>query len=121
VAATVFSLLLLALLIVPVVLLAGSMVEGVQTLTAHFKDRTAVVPPPPPSVESWPIIGGPLKSMWDLASTDLPALASKFAPQIKAALPGAAFSFCRSWRHSAAAVSIHLAFRIPSRERSSGL
>jgi predicted PurR-regulated permease PerM len=26
--------------------------------------------------------------MWDLASTNLPALASKFAPQIKAALPG---------------------------------
>jgi predicted PurR-regulated permease PerM len=47
-AATVFSLLLLALLIVPVVLLARSMVEGVQTLTAHFKDGTAFVPPPPP-------------------------------------------------------------------------
>ena len=87
-AATLFSLLLLAVLIIPVVLLAQSMIEGVQTLTAHFKDGTAMIPPPPASVESWPIIGRPLKSMWDLASRDLPALASKFAPQITAALPG---------------------------------
>jgi predicted PurR-regulated permease PerM len=87
-AAVVFTVILLAVLIVPVVLLAQSMVEGIQTLTAHFKDGTGLVPPPPPSVESWPIIGSPLKSMWDLASRDLPTLARKFAPQIKAALPG---------------------------------
>jgi predicted PurR-regulated permease PerM len=86
-AAVLFTLLLLAVLIIPVVLLAGSMVEGIQALTAHFKDGTAIVPPPPPSVESWPLIGPPLKNTWDLASRDLPALALRFAPQIKAALP----------------------------------
>ncbi len=87
-AATLFALLLLAVLILPVVLLAQSMIEGVQTLTAHVKSGTALIPPPPANIESWPLIGAPLKSIWDLASKDLPALASKFAPQIKAALPG---------------------------------
>jgi predicted PurR-regulated permease PerM len=87
-AAIVFTLVLLAILILPVVLLTQSMIEGIQTLTAHFKDGTAIIPPPPASIESWPLIGAPLKSLWDLASKDLPALASRFAPQIKAALPG---------------------------------
>jgi predicted PurR-regulated permease PerM len=87
-AAGIFTLLLLTILILPVILLAQSMVEGVQALTAHVKGATAIIPPPPPSIESWPIIGRPLKSLWDLASRDLPEVARRFAPQIKAALPG---------------------------------
>lgn len=87
-AAALFTLLLFAILILPVVLLAQSMVEGVQTLTAHLKSGTGIIPPPPPSVEAWPVIGIPLKSTWDVASRDVPELARRFAPQIKAALPG---------------------------------
>ena len=87
-AAALFTLLLLAILILPVVLLAESMVEGVQTLTAHLKSGSGIIPPPPPSVETWPVIGAPLKSTWDLASRDVSELARRFAPQIKAALPG---------------------------------
>ncbi|HEX8797023.1 MAG TPA: AI-2E family transporter, partial [Terriglobales bacterium] len=87
-AAALFTLLLLAILILPVLLLARSMVEGVQTLTAHLKSGTGVIPPPPPSVETWPVIGARLKSTWDLASRDVPELVRRFAPQIKAALPG---------------------------------
>lgn len=86
--AVIFAVLLLAVLILPVVLLAQSMVEGVQALTAHLKNGTGIIPPPPAAIADWPIIGGPLKSLWDLASRDLPSLASRFAPQIKAALPG---------------------------------
>src|SRR6516165_656351 len=45
--AILFTVLLLAFLTVPVVLLAGTLVEGIQTLTAHFKDGTFIIPPPP--------------------------------------------------------------------------
>jgi predicted PurR-regulated permease PerM len=86
--AILFTVLLLAFLIVPVVLLAGTLVEGIQTLAAHFKDGTLVVPPPPASVETWPIIGAPLKSVWGLASKDLAEAVRRFSPQIKAAFPG---------------------------------
>jgi len=87
-AAVIFTLLLLAILILPIVLLAQSLVEGVRALTAHLKSGTTVIPPPPAAIADWPIIGRPLKSLWDLASRDMPSLASRFAPQIKAALPG---------------------------------
>jgi predicted PurR-regulated permease PerM len=87
-AAILFTVLLLAMLFVPVVLLAGTLVEGVQNLTAHIKDGTLSIPPPPASVETWPIIGGPLKSVWGLASKDLGEAVRSFAPQIKAVVPG---------------------------------
>ena len=86
--AILFTVLLLAFLIVPVVLLAGTLVEGIQTLAAHSKDGTLIIPPPPASVESWPIIGAPLNRAWGLASKDLAEDVRSFAPQIKAAVPG---------------------------------
>ena len=86
--AILFTVLLLAFLIVPVVLLAETLVEGVQTLAAHFKDGTFIIPPPPAKAESWPIIGAPLNRVWSLASKDLAGAVRSFAPQIKAAVPG---------------------------------
>ena len=56
-AAVLYTLILLAIVIIPVVLLAQSLVEGVKTLTAHMKDGTLAVPAPPDSVAGWPIIG----------------------------------------------------------------
>jgi predicted PurR-regulated permease PerM len=86
-AATLWTLLLLAVLIVPVVLLGQRLVEGLTPLVAHLRDGTLVLPPPPASVEHWPIIGVPLSRAWSAASTNLTATLVKFAPQIKSALP----------------------------------
>src|SRR5271165_3753386 len=88
VAAVLFTLILLAVLILPVFLLADSLVEGVQAVTAHVKSGAAIVPPPPPGIAGWPLIGAPLTKVWLLASRDLTELLKEFAPQIKAALPG---------------------------------
>lgn len=87
-AGAVCTLILLAVLIVPVVLLAQSLVQGIQTVTTHMKEGTAIVPPPPPNIGSWPLIGAPLKKIWDLASRDLPDAVKTLAPQIRGALPG---------------------------------
>jgi predicted PurR-regulated permease PerM len=87
-AAVLFTLLFLAVLLVPVVLLAQTMVEGVQALVAHSKDGTLVIPPPPDSVGTWPIIGTPLKNAWNMASTNLTGLLRSIAPQVKALVPG---------------------------------
>jgi predicted PurR-regulated permease PerM len=86
-AAVIFTSVLLALLVVPVILLAGTLVEGVQTLAAHFKDGTLLIPPPPASVEHWPIIGAPVNGVWVLASKDLAQALKSIAPQIKAVVP----------------------------------
>jgi len=86
-AALIFTLALLALLIVPVVLLAGTLVEGVQTMATHLREGTLVIPPPPAGVEHWPIIGVPVNKLWSLAATDLGQAVRSFAPQIKAVMP----------------------------------
>src|SRR5215472_14225710 len=45
-AAVLYTLILLAILIIPVLLLAQSLVGGAQTLRAHIRDGTLVVPAP---------------------------------------------------------------------------
>lgn len=86
--AVLFSVLLLLLLIVPVILLAETLVEAIQSLSARLRDGSLIIPPPPAGVETWPIIGAPLTSLWGLASRDLTEAVRSFAPQIKAAVPG---------------------------------
>ena len=75
---------LLAVLVVPIVLFAGSLVEGFQILAARFKEGTPIIPPPPARIASWPAIGTPLKDLWELASKNLSVALRTFAPQIKA-------------------------------------
>ena len=87
-AAVLFTVFLMAVLIVPIVLLAQTLIEGYQTLAGHLHDGTLVIPPPPPNIESWPLIGGPLNGLWSLASTNLAAALKSLAPQVKALASG---------------------------------
>ena len=86
-AAVLTTLVLLAALIVPAILLTGTLVEGVQTVATRIRDGTLAIPAPPGSVKNWPIIGPPLTNLWSLASSNLTAVLSRFAPQIKGAIP----------------------------------
>ncbi len=86
-AAVIYSLLLLAALLIPIILMAGTLVEGLQSLARQLNAGTLSVPPPPASVENWPIIGKPLTSVWTLASTNLAETARKYSPQIQAFVP----------------------------------
>ena len=87
-AAAIWTMLLLAVLIIPVVLLANSMVEGVYSLTTHLKEGTLIVPPPPPNVQSWPVIGAPLNRIWSLASNNFTEALKMLAPRLTNILPG---------------------------------
>lgn len=87
-AATVWTLLLLTVLILPLVLLGQSLAQGIQPLVVAMRDGTLVLPPPPESVASWPLVGEPLFRTWSAASTNLSATFMKFAPQLKSAVPG---------------------------------
>src|SRR5271170_2298732 len=87
-AAILFTLLFLAILIVPIALLADTMVEGFQTLTVHIKDGTFAIPPPPANVATWPLVGAPLQKLWNTASTDLTGLLQSLAPKITTLVPG---------------------------------
>jgi predicted PurR-regulated permease PerM len=84
-AAVLFTVLLLAVLILPIVMLSQSLVEGSQAVAASLQNGTLTVPPPPPNIATWPIIGRPVSDLWGLASTNLSAALGRFAPQLKGA------------------------------------
>jgi predicted PurR-regulated permease PerM len=84
IAATLFTLLMLILLIGPTVMLAGTLVEGAQGLAADLTDGTLSIPAPPESIGSWPIIGEPLERFWRLALVNLGAALGEIRPQIAA-------------------------------------
>ncbi|MGC1437996.1 MAG: AI-2E family transporter [Terriglobales bacterium] len=87
-AAVLFTVFLVAVLIVPIILLAQTLIEGYQTLAEHLHGGTLAIPPPPPNIESWPLIGRPLNGIWSLASTNLGAALKSLAPQVKALASG---------------------------------
>jgi predicted PurR-regulated permease PerM len=82
------TLVLLAVLIFPVVLLGRTLVDAVQTMAAHITNGSLIIPPPPGNVERWPIVGVPLKNLWALASTNITAAFRSLAPYIKVVVPG---------------------------------
>lgn len=84
-AATLMAVLGLLVLLVPVALLSGTVVDGAQGLAKGFQEGTLAVPPPPESVKDWPLIGDSLSAFWTQASHNLAATAEKIAPQLKTA------------------------------------
>jgi predicted PurR-regulated permease PerM len=88
VASVLFTVLLLAVLIVPIALLAQTFVDGFQTLGVRLHNETLTIPPPPPSIATWPIVGKRLSDLWRLASDNLSAAIQSFAPQLKTAANG---------------------------------
>lgn len=84
IAATVFILLGLLVLIVPSAMLSETMVGGASRLTQAIESDSLKVPPPPESVAGWPLIGQQLDDLWQLASVNLQEALNQFNPQLKA-------------------------------------
>jgi len=93
-AAVLVTLAMLVILVWPAVLLGGVLAKNVQGLMNHLRNGGLTVPPPPPGVEEWPLIGQPLTEFWSLASINLEAAVQQLEPHIMAVaswlLPAAA-------------------------------
>ena len=87
-ASILFTILLLGVLIVPIALLAQTLVDGIQTLAVGLHNGTLTIPSPPPTIATWPIVGKPLSDLWSLASNNIPAALRSLAPQLKEAANG---------------------------------
>lgn len=81
--ATLIVLLAIIILMVPVYLLGTSIADSGQNAITVVRDQGLQVPPPPPALADWPIVGQPLSAIWMQAYTDLPGLSEKYIPQIK--------------------------------------
>jgi predicted PurR-regulated permease PerM len=55
----------------PIALLTTNLVESIMALANSVENGTLAIPPPPPGVATWPIVGEWITSIWTLASTNL--------------------------------------------------
>jgi predicted PurR-regulated permease PerM len=72
----------IVLIVGPTAIVLTSMGESVHTLIASLHNNTLHIPPPPPGVAEWPIVGTKVRDYWSLAHENLPAVLQSLQPQI---------------------------------------
>ncbi|MGR5163381.1 AI-2E family transporter [Vibrio owensii] len=85
-AATTIALLGIALLVTPLVMVSGSIVDGATHALDVLQSGDIKIPGPKPSVAEWPLVGDKLYEVWTLFATNLEKAIQTFMPQIKAGL-----------------------------------
>jgi predicted PurR-regulated permease PerM len=81
-AATLLTLLGIAVFIVPIALLMSSLGDSIRTLIEAVQQNTLQIPAPPATVAGWPVIGEKLYTVWSQAHDDLPALVQSQQPKV---------------------------------------
>jgi predicted PurR-regulated permease PerM len=88
-AATLLTVLGVALIVAPTALLLNSMGDSVHSLIQQVQDDTLQIPPPKPGVAEWPVVGPQIHAYWQLAHDNLPALIKSLQPKIGELAKGA--------------------------------
>jgi predicted PurR-regulated permease PerM len=83
IAATIMTAALLLLMVGPVVLLVSILADNIQVLSQELRDGSLMIPPPPPGVKTWPIVGVPIEKFWSLAADNLSAAIQQLTPLLK--------------------------------------
>jgi predicted PurR-regulated permease PerM len=71
--AVLITVLLLVVLMVPVLALSETLVSGAQMVAKSLQNGGLAIPPPPESVQHWPLVGERLAHLWHAATTNLEA------------------------------------------------
>ena len=87
-ALTLFTLLGLALILVPSWLFVGSIVDSAAGMSTALETGEVHVPPPNDSVREWPLVGERLFSEWNEASSNLSAFVSEHSETFKTIISG---------------------------------
>lgn len=82
-AVTLFTVLGLALVLVPAWLFADSIFQTVKGFAAGVESASFEVPPPNSKVESWPVVGEPLYAAWASAASDFEQFLEVYSGQLK--------------------------------------
>jgi predicted PurR-regulated permease PerM len=81
-AAVLFTIFMIVVVVVPSAILADSLVSGVREAAAALQTGTLEIPPPPGHVKSWPFIGESFYSFWQLASENIEEAVQELRPGI---------------------------------------
>jgi predicted PurR-regulated permease PerM len=82
-AASLITVLMLLVLIVPAVWLLFSTVQEVKVLAELYRAGKFHIPPPPENVKDWPVIGRSLFELWSSGSSNMTALIADHTDQAK--------------------------------------
>jgi predicted PurR-regulated permease PerM len=85
-AAVLVTLLLLAIILVPILLLGGSLSDAVEFVKESMTTGQSLIPPPPDSVKEWPLVGATVHEQWNNASDNLAGVVQEYKPQLMAGL-----------------------------------
>jgi predicted PurR-regulated permease PerM len=80
--ATVIGTALAALILVPTAIAAISAASSIPDLVAALQSGERQVRPPPAMLLNVPLVGAKIHALWAQASSDMPAFAQKFGPQL---------------------------------------
>ncbi|MBD79988.1 MAG: AI-2E family transporter [Crocinitomicaceae bacterium] len=80
--ATLFTIIMVTVLVLPVLAVSGSLIEYVQALATVMQDGSIHIPPANESVKSWPLIGNKVYELWNHASRNLVEVLEQFEDQI---------------------------------------
>jgi predicted PurR-regulated permease PerM len=83
-AAILFVVVSLGVVLVPTILLSESLVAGARGVSSQLEGGEMKIPPAPERVAQWPVVGPTVYETWNLASTNLDTVLKQFRPQVKA-------------------------------------
>ncbi len=81
--ATLITVVLLVLLIIPSVFFASRLVDNIQELKIGITEGGSIIPPPSDHVPEWPVIGKKIHSAWKLFSESTTSGIEKYGEQLK--------------------------------------
>jgi predicted PurR-regulated permease PerM len=81
-AATLITVLGVALIVAPTAVLLNSLGDSVHRVIYEVQQNTLQIPPPSPGVAEWPVVGTKIHAYWQLAHDNLPALVQSLQPKI---------------------------------------
>ncbi|UCB55823.1 MAG: AI-2E family transporter [Thiotrichales bacterium] len=84
-AAFLYTVIALALLITPAMMISDSIIQTSQVLSDKYEQGQLQIPPPQDNVKEWPLVGEKLYGVWSQASTNLQGTIEKYEPQLKKA------------------------------------
>ena len=83
-AATLVSIILLLVLIVPLAMLSRALVDDVAGIAGALDRGEAAIPPPPGWLAGLPVVGAPLDQFWRQAMANLGGALTQIEPQLRA-------------------------------------
>ena len=82
-ASTLYTLIALAILITPTIMVSNSIVDTVTIISDHHAAGTLQIPAPSEKVKSWPLIGEKTYSLWVQSSENLDKMLERYKPEIQ--------------------------------------